>query len=60
MLKAILLEVIDVLNKCHVSGIEAKRYGEAIEALQNVVSILEKTEKKEEEHAERDKQGENL
>jgi uncharacterized Zn finger protein len=51
MLKAILLEVIDVLNKCHVSGIEAKRYGEAIEALQNVVSILEKTEKKEEEHA---------
>lgn len=57
MLKGILQDVIAILDSCHVAGSEAKKYGEAIDALKAIVDILDKPKGEEEEHADHDKQG---
>lgn len=57
MLRSILVTVVNILNRCHVSGDEAKQYGDAIELLKNIIDVLDVPEGKEENHADQNEQG---
>lgn len=56
MLKTILIKVIEILDSCHVAGSEAKRYGEAIEMLREVLKVLNMS-KESENNDHHDEQG---
>ena len=45
MLKTVISEVVKTLGGCHVCGAEAKKFGDAIEALKEIIKIIDMSEK---------------
>lgn len=57
MLKTVLLRVVDELESCLVYGRDAKKFGDSIEALKEIIKLadMSKEDKKDDHHDEQGK-----